>query len=79
VRSRTLSLLLLTWPPLVALTIIDGVARGSGVSVPLLLDYAVAVRVLIAVPLGCLCRCADSQSRDGPVSISRPLGHRSGG
>src|SRR5262249_33125757 len=48
--SRIVWLFLLTWPPLLALTTASGVARGT-VSLPLLYDFVVAVRFLIAVPL----------------------------
>jgi len=51
VRSRIVVLFLLTWPPLLVLTTMSGVASGSGVGVPLLYDFVVSVRFLIAVPL----------------------------
>ena len=53
VRWRIVALFLLTWPPLAVLTAVDGLAMGKGVSigVPLLSDYAVLARFLIAVPL----------------------------
>jgi len=51
VRSRIVGLFLLTWCPLLAFTAVDGVAMGAGVGMPLLFDYAVAVRFLVAVPL----------------------------
>ncbi len=44
-------LCLLTWLPLLALSVLQGTAIGTGVKIPFLLDFPVAVRFLLVVPL----------------------------
>jgi hypothetical protein len=50
-RVRILSLLLLTWMPLVILAAATGGAAGHSVGLPLLVDYVVHVRFLVAMPV----------------------------
>jgi hypothetical protein len=51
VIRRALLLIMMTWLPLLVLSVLHGDAYGSKVSVPFLLDIAVNVRFLIAVPI----------------------------
>lgn len=51
VWRRVLVAISLTWIPLLILTVIDGVAYGSGVKVAFLHDIAVHARFLVAVPI----------------------------
>ena len=44
-------LCLLTWLPLLALSVLQGTAIGTGVKIPFLLDFPVAVRFLLVIPL----------------------------
>lgn len=48
---RTLLFILLTWLPLLVLSIIQGQAYGRQIQIPFLRDFAVNVRFLIAVPI----------------------------
>ena len=52
-RAGRLAVLLagVTWLPLLALTIADGVAWGAGVHVPFLMDFLPYGQLLIAIPL----------------------------
>lgn len=49
--ARMLVVSLLPWLPLLALTLIEGTAFGSGIAVPFLRDLEVHVRFLVAMPL----------------------------
>lgn len=51
VLRRIVAVVTLTWLPLLLLSIKDGVAAGSRVKLPLLLDYGVYGRFLTALPL----------------------------
>jgi hypothetical protein len=51
VRRRILVVLLLTWTPLLLLSLVEGRAWGGGVLLPFLKDVETHVRLLIAVPL----------------------------
>ncbi len=51
VIRRALLVAMMTWLPLLVLSVLHGDAYGSTVSVPFLLDIAVNVRFLIAVPI----------------------------
>jgi hypothetical protein len=51
VAKRAFLGIVLCWFPLLVLTLIQGLAVGSKVHVPFLLDYAVHVRFLIALPI----------------------------
>jgi hypothetical protein len=51
VIRRALLLAMMTWLPLLILSVVHGDAYGSSVSVPFLRDIAVNVRFLIAVPI----------------------------
>ncbi|HET9792364.1 MAG TPA: hypothetical protein VFR08_13770 [Candidatus Angelobacter sp.] len=51
VLRRIAVLVALTWLPLLLFSLIDGVALGSRVKIPLLLDYAMYGRFLLALPL----------------------------
>lgn len=48
---RVLLLVLLTWAPLLVLTLVEGSAWGDGVKLPFLLDIETQLRLLIAGPL----------------------------
>lgn len=48
---RIIAIIIVTWLPLLMLSIKDGVAIGSRVTVPLLLDYSVYGRLLLGLPL----------------------------
>ena len=48
---RTLLAVLLTWVPLLALSFRQGMANGTQVTIPFLRDFAVNVRLLVAVPI----------------------------
>jgi len=50
-HRRVLAMVLVTWVPLVLLSIVEGNAWGSSVSVPLVYDVELHVRLLLAVPL----------------------------
>jgi hypothetical protein len=50
-NHRVVALLLLTWVPLVILAAAGGVAVGNRVSIPLLFDYVVDARFLVALPV----------------------------
>ena len=50
VRSA-LALCALTWLPLLALSLAQGLAIGNGVKIPFLFDFAASVRFLLALPL----------------------------
>jgi hypothetical protein len=51
VQRRVLVLVLLTWAPLLLLSLAEGRAWGGGVLLPFLMDVETHVRLLIAVPL----------------------------
>ena len=51
VRQRLVVFTLLTWLPLLLLSILEGQAWGSRTVVPFLLDIEVHVRFLVALPL----------------------------
>jgi hypothetical protein len=48
---RVIALALITWLPLLVLSIVEGHARGDSVKVPFLLDVDVHARFLLALPL----------------------------
>jgi hypothetical protein len=50
-QNRILVITVLAWLPLLALSLVEGVALGAGVAVPFLLDIEAHVRFLIALPL----------------------------
>ena len=50
-HRRVLVAVLLTWVPLVLLSIVEGHAWGTGVTLPLLYDVELHVRFLLALPL----------------------------
>src|SRR5215831_13871453 len=50
-RLRTAVFVLLTWVPLLALTLVDGTAIGSKVGIALLRDFSVYGRFLLGLPL----------------------------
>jgi hypothetical protein len=50
-RRRVLSAVLLIWPPLLVLSIVEGQAWGGGVALPFLHDIETHLRLLVAVPL----------------------------
>jgi len=51
VVRRALAIALITWLPLLVLSLLHGDAYGTGVRLPFLRDFAVNVRFLIAVPI----------------------------
>ncbi len=51
VRRRVLLAVLLTWPPLLVLSIVEGHAWGGGVALPFLHDVETHLRLLVAAPL----------------------------
>jgi hypothetical protein len=51
VRRRVLLAVLLTWPPLLVLSIVEGNAWGGGVALPFLHDVETHLRLLVAAPL----------------------------
>ena len=51
VIRRALGVVLITWLPLLVLSLVHGDAYGTGVRIPFLRDFAVNVRFLIAVPI----------------------------
>ena len=51
VSRRVIALALITWLPLLALSIVEGHAWGDSVKVPFLLDVDVHARFLLALPL----------------------------
>jgi hypothetical protein len=51
VHRRVLLVVLLTWAPLLLLSLVEGRAWGGGVLLPFLMDVETQVRLLIAVPL----------------------------
>jgi hypothetical protein len=51
VLLRTLVTVLITWLPLLVLSLVHGNAYGNSVRIPFLRDFAVNVRFLIAVPI----------------------------
>ena len=54
---RAVSLALLTWLPLLALSAMQGLAWGDGVKIPFLHDITVSVRLLLALPLLIVADC----------------------
>jgi hypothetical protein len=50
-KRRTILITLLTWLPLLALTILDGSAASEALVVPFLYDWEVHIRFLVAMPL----------------------------
>ena len=50
-HRRIIFLVLLTWLPLLVLSIIDGVAMGTAVEVPFLFDADMHVRFLVSLPI----------------------------
>ena len=55
VRRRFIFLALITWLPLLLLSIVDGLAIGNAVPVPFLFDVDAHVRLLVALPLLIAC------------------------
>ena len=51
VIHRAVGAILLTWAPLLILSLLQGAAYGTKVRIPLLRDYAVNVRFLVALPI----------------------------
>jgi hypothetical protein len=51
VVRRALAISLITWVPLLILSLVEGQAYGSHTTIPFLHDYAVNVRLLLAVPI----------------------------
>ncbi len=51
VIRRALGVAIITWLPLLVLTLMQGVAYGHHITIPLLRDYALNVRLLITVPI----------------------------
>jgi hypothetical protein len=51
VIRRAIGIVLITWLPLLILSVVHGDAWGTGVRIPFLRDFAVNVRFLIAVPI----------------------------
>jgi hypothetical protein len=60
-HRRVLAAVLLTWVPLVLLSIAEGHAWGTGVTLPLLYDAELHVRLLVALPLMILAELAVHQ------------------
>src|SRR6516225_8593528 len=50
-RLRIAVFVLVTWVPLLALTLVEGTATGSKVGIPLLRDFSVYGRFLLGLPL----------------------------
>ncbi len=50
-HRRIILAALITWPPLLVLSIIDGVAAGAAVKVPFLFDVDMHVRFLVSLPI----------------------------
>jgi hypothetical protein len=48
---RIVTVVVITWVPLVLLSLKDGLVIGNGVQIPLLLDYSTYARLLIGLPL----------------------------
>jgi len=51
VSRRVIALALITWLPLLALSVVEGHAWGDSVKVPFLFDVDVHARFLLALPL----------------------------
>jgi len=51
VIRRALAIAVITWVPLLTLSLVQGQADGRHITIPFLRDYAVNVRLLIAVPI----------------------------
>ncbi len=51
VIRRAISIVLITWLPLLLLSLVHGDAYGTGVRIPFLYDFAVNVRFLVAIPI----------------------------
>jgi len=51
VRRRAIIIALLTWLPLLVLSVLEGHALGESVAVPFLRDWEVHIRFLVALPL----------------------------
>ncbi len=51
VLRRALAVVLITWLPLLRLSLVQGLAWGKAVKIPFLRDLAINVRLLIAAPI----------------------------
>lgn len=51
VNRRVVAAIAVTWLPLLILTIIDGLALGSGVKIAFIPDFTVHIRFLITLPI----------------------------
>ena len=51
VLRRALAVVLITWLPLLLLSLVQGLAWGRGIKIPFLRDLAISVRLLIAAPI----------------------------
>src|ERR1700678_1744601 len=51
VLRRALALVLITWVPLLLLSLVQGLAWGRQIKIPFLRDFAINVRLLIAAPI----------------------------
>lgn len=51
VKRRIIGIVTIAWLPLLALSLMDGLAIGDRVTIPLLLDFATYGRMLLALPL----------------------------
>jgi hypothetical protein len=51
VLRRALFVVLITWLPLLILSLVDGLAWGRQIKIPFLWDFAINVRLLIAAPI----------------------------
>lgn len=51
VVRRALAVVLITWLPLLLLSLVQGLAWGRQIGIPFLRDFAVNVRLLVAVPI----------------------------
>lgn len=51
VRRRVLFFILITWVPVLILTVLEGVAWNNGLKIPFLLDFVAHTRYLLALPL----------------------------
>lgn len=62
---------LVTWVPLLVLSVLEGTAMGSAVDVPFLHDPAVHARLLVSVPLLILAEVIVSKMARGTIEIIR--------
>lgn len=64
-RYRAILLALLTWFPLLLMSVIQGLAYGDALKLPFIYDFTVSVRFLLALPLLIVAECViDSRSRE---------------